>query len=138
MDPVSGVAEPESGSIGAPPYLSPEEARFERRDGRSDLFSVGCVLYEMVTGKMPFRSDSVAKLLLNIVSAEPDLWPISHGPEWERLRGVITRALQKKPEDRYPDASAMRTDLELALKELGKTADWSPPPSGSPAAPQFH
>jgi hypothetical protein len=73
-------------------------------------------------------------LLLKILNEEPEMGLIPQGPEWQRLRAVITRALQKKPEDRYPDARAMRNDLELALRALGDAADWTPPPSQEPAA----
>jgi serine/threonine-protein kinase len=108
--------------LGTPSYLSPEQVRCQAFDGRTDLFSLGCVLYEMVAGEKPFGGEASSALLSKIISEQPDMESIPHGPEWERLRGVITRALQKKPEDRYPDASAMRTDLELALKELGDSA----------------
>jgi hypothetical protein len=57
---------------------------------------------------------------------------IPDGPEWTRLRDVITRALKKNRKDRYPDAGAMRAGLELALKDLGESADWTPPPSREP------
>jgi serine/threonine-protein kinase len=121
--------------LGTPSYMSPEIVRGGGGfDGRTDLFSLGCVLYEMVTGQKPFRGEPVTALLFKIISEEPDPALIPQGPEWERLRGVITRALQKNPEDRYPDARAMRNDLELALRALGDAADWTPPPSQEPAA----
>jgi serine/threonine-protein kinase len=92
----------------------------------TDLLRVGAMLYEMVTGKQPDRPESIKILPTEIVSAEPGLSPVPSGPQWDRLRRVITRSLQKKPEDRYPAAGAMRADLELALKELGDSADWTP------------
>jgi serine/threonine protein kinase len=113
--------------------LSPEIASGAACDGRSDLFSVGCLLYEMVTGQKPFRDESAAALVSKVITEEPDMALIPDGPEWKRLRGVITRALQKKPEDRYPDAGAMRADLELALEELRDSAEWS-----APAPPSSH
>jgi serine/threonine-protein kinase len=116
--------------VGTPPYMSPEQARRQRLDGRSDLFAVGCVLYEMVTGKKAFSADSLKGALVKVLAEEPGMDLVPDASEWRRLRGVITKALQKKPEDRYPDALAMRADLALALKKLGDSADWTPPARG--------
>ncbi len=119
-----------TGSVmGTPAYMSPEQASGHKIDGRSDIFSLGVVLYEIVVGQTPFHAESLPALLFKVLKEEPDMALIPGGPEWKRLRGVITRALQKKREDRYPDAAAMRADLELALKELGDSADWTPPRS---------
>jgi serine/threonine-protein kinase len=124
--------------FGTPFYLSPELVRIVAPDGRADLFSLGCVLYEMVAGKKPFHGDTPVAVLFSIVQDNPDMGLIPDGPEWKRLRDVIIRALQKKPEDRYPDAGAMRADLELALKELGESADWAIGPSQDGAGPRMH
>jgi serine/threonine protein kinase len=96
-------------------------------------------LYSLTTGMTPFHASSVALLQGKVKNEEPDMGLISDGPEWTRLRHVITRALQKKPGDRYPDAAAMREDLELALKELGSSAHWVPRPpekAGSTRTPR--
>lgn len=124
--------------LGTPSYMSPDHLRGEVFDGRADQFSLGSVLYEMASGRKPFGDEASSALLFRIASEEPAMEAIPHGTEWERLRGVIRRALQKKPEDRYPDAGAMRDELKLALKELGESADWSPPPSGEPAPTHLH
>jgi eukaryotic-like serine/threonine-protein kinase len=114
---------------GAPPYLSPELVRGQACDPSTDLYSVGCVLYELVTGSAPFRADSPHDAGYAILHHNPDLTPVPNGPEWQRLRLVIVRALQKKPEDRYRDAATMRQDLAQALGALGGSADWTAPPS---------
>ncbi len=81
----------------------------------------------MAAGRKPFHSDNnLMAIFYKITHEEPNYDVDPSGPEWKRLRGVITHALQKKPEDRYPDAGAMRADLELALKELGESAAWTP------------
>jgi serine/threonine-protein kinase len=113
--------------VGTPNYMSPEQAKGGELDGRSDLFSVGLILYELVTGEKAYGGDSVVAVLFKITNEEPDLSLIPRGPGWDRVRGVLTRALQKKPEDRHPDARAMSADLQQALKELGGTADWMTP-----------
>jgi serine/threonine-protein kinase len=100
---------------------------------RSDLFAVGSMLYELVTGRRPFNADNLMAIFYNITHQEPDESLIPQGPQWERLRGVIRRALQRKPDDRYPDAGAMSTDLVLALEALGGDVEWKARPS--PVAP---
>jgi len=110
--------------VGTPNYMSPEQVRAGDLDGRSDLFSVGLILYELVTGEKAYAGDSVVSLLYKIVNERPDLDLIPKGPQWERLRGVLAQALAKRPEDRYPDAHAMGADLVLALKDLGGSPDW--------------
>ncbi len=107
--------------------MSPEQVQGGRVSGRTDLFAVGCVLFELVTGRRPFHDDNLMAIFYNVTHREPDMALIPDGPVWKRLRAVIMRALQKRPEDRYPDALAIRKDLELALKELGDGADWTPP-----------
>ncbi len=114
--------------FGTPFYLSPELVSGFACDRRTDLFSVGCVLYELVTGRKPFEGDSPAAVGLAILHHDPPMGLVPSGPEWQRMRGVIQHSLEKKPEDRYPDAAAMRDDLEQALKELGSSADWTPLP----------
>jgi eukaryotic-like serine/threonine-protein kinase len=105
--------------VGTPNYMSPEQVRAGAIDGRSDLFSVGLILYELVTGEKAFRGDTVIALLYKIVNEEPDLTLIPRGAQWETLRRVLARSLAKKPDDRYPDARAMAADLGAALRELG-------------------
>jgi tetratricopeptide (TPR) repeat protein len=112
---------------GTPNYMSPEQFQGKKIDGRSDLFSVGLILYELVTGEKAFRSNDIASLFYKIVHEEVDLGLISEGPEWEKLRQVLTRALAKNPDDRYPDAQAMSRDLALALQDLGGSVDLTAP-----------
>ena len=109
--------------IGTPNYMSPEQARGGALDGRSDLFSAGLILFELVTGEKAYQADSVVALLFKIVQEDPDFERIPKGEPWKRLRAVLRRSLQKKPEDRYPDARAMAADLELALRDLGGSFD---------------
>jgi serine/threonine-protein kinase len=124
---VRGQRATATGSLmGTASYMSVEQALGRRLDGRSDLFSVGCVLYEVVAGHKAFHGSSTDEVVSEVVNKEPEMGLIRNGPEWQRLREVVTRSLQKRPEDRYPDAAAMREDLALALYELGRSADWTP------------
>src|SRR5262245_11247181 len=113
--------------VGTPNYMSPEQTRAMELDGRSDLFSVGLILYELVTGEMSYRGDTIVAVLYKIANEPPDLSLLPRGAQWERLRAVVTRALQRKPEDRYPDARSMSSDLQEARRELGGTGDWMTP-----------
>jgi eukaryotic-like serine/threonine-protein kinase len=103
----------ETGSIvGTAQYLSPEQARGGEVDQRSDLYSLGVVLYELLTGKTPFEGDTPVEIAMKHLSKTPqppsDLRPdIPH-----ELDLVILRALAKDPEDRYQSADAMEADLE--------------------------
>jgi serine/threonine-protein kinase len=111
--------------VGTPSYMSPEQVRAGPIDGRSDLFSAGLILYELVTGKKAYRADSVVALLYKIAHEEPDISLIPSSPEWGRLREVLQRALARDPAQRYPDATAMASDLSLALQDLGGYGDWA-------------
>jgi eukaryotic-like serine/threonine-protein kinase len=124
--------------VGTPSYMSPEAALGEAVDGRTDLFSLGCVIYELVAGKKPFHGVTPVATMFKIIQDDPDMGLMPDAPEWKRLRGVITRALQKKQENRHPDAGAMHADLQRALEELGESADWVPVPSRDAAGPRMH
>jgi serine/threonine-protein kinase len=114
-------------AVGTPNYMSPEQASAGELDGRSDLFSSGLILYELVTGEKAFKADNLVSMIYKITHEPPDLSLIPEGHRWDRLRAVLTRALARRPEDRYPDARAMSDELGHALLDLGGTVDWSVP-----------
>jgi serine/threonine-protein kinase len=126
---LAGQASTTSGVVvGTANYVSPEQvAAGGDIDGRSDLFSAGLILYELVTGERAFKAETVVAVIYKILHEEPDLRLIPGGERWERLRAVLDRALKKKREERYPDARAMSADLALALEDLGGTVDLSAP-----------
>jgi hypothetical protein len=99
-------------ALGTPQYMSPEQAVGEREvDGRSDIYSLGVLAYQMVTGRLPFTGGNTMALLLKHVNERPlpivDLRPDAPKP----LRDAIERALMKAPEDRWPTAASMRQAL---------------------------
>jgi serine/threonine-protein kinase len=99
-------------ALGTPGYMSPEQAVGEREiDGRSDIYSLGVLAYQMVTGRLPFSGGNTMALLLKHVNERPQ--PIVElRPEAPRpLRDAIERALAKAPEDRWPTAASMRQAL---------------------------
>ncbi len=117
----SGVA------VGTPNYMSPDQVKGGEIDGRSDLFSTGLILYELITGEKAFKADTVVAVVFKILHEEPDLELIPDGPEWKKLRGVISRALERNRDARYPNARAMSDELSGALRDLGGSADLTAP-----------
>jgi serine/threonine-protein kinase len=104
--------------LGTPSYMSPEQARGQKVDGRSDLFSVGCILYEMVAGQKAFRGESITALLFKIITEEPpSLREMDPTVSDEMLR-IIGKALSKAPETRYQSGRELADDL-LALTRPG-------------------
>ncbi|MFE3019285.1 protein kinase [Streptomyces sp. NPDC059256] len=102
-------------SVGTPSYLSPEQAEGNGTDGRSDLYSVGCLLYELLTGRPPFNGDSPFVVLLAHIQ-KPPTPPIDLRPDLPiGVNAVVLAALAKKPEDRFVNATAMHTALSDAL-----------------------
>src|SRR5262245_60430106 len=106
--------------LGTPSCMSPEQARGQELDGRSDVFAVGCVLYEMLAGKKAFRGDSITGLIFKIITEEPpSLREIDHDLPDEMLR-IISKAMSKAPETRYQSGRELAEDL-LALTRPGST-----------------
>ncbi len=100
--------------MGTPNYMSPEQALGRRVDHRSDVFSLGVVIYEMATGQLPFLGDTLGEIINQIVHSVPRA-PTRHNPEVPvDLERIALRCLRKSPEERYQDAS----ELHDALREL--------------------
>ena len=97
--------------MGTAAYLSPEQAQGKPVDARSDIYSLGCVLYEMLAGRPPFEGSSPVAVASAHMSAEPE--PISRvSPNVSReVEAVVARAMQKDPDERYQDAGDMADDL---------------------------
>jgi serine/threonine-protein kinase len=113
----------EVGSIvGTAQYLSPEQARGAPVDQRSDLYSLGIVLYEMLTGKVPFTGDAAVEIAMKHLTAIPDP-PSKLRPEIPRdLDAVVMRALAKDPAQRYASAEEMDADLARVARGAGVSA----------------
>ena len=103
--------------LGTPSYMSPEQAMGEKLDGRSDIFSLGVVAFEMLSGQQPFPGANVTSILYKLVHVDPvepaDLE--TNGLLPQKWRQVFHEVLAKKPENRYQTASAFVQDLEYCL-----------------------
>lgn len=98
-------------SLGTPKYMSPEQVVGSVTDGRSDVFSLGAVLYEMLTGRAPFAGDNLESILYQVLNITPAL-PSSINPDLSYgFDRIVARAMAKEPQDRYANAAEMAVDL---------------------------
>src|SRR5437773_5534779 len=106
--------------LGTPSYMSPEQARGSELDGRSDLFAVGCILYEMLMGKKAFRGDSITGLIFKIITEEPPPLRAEDPDIPEEMVRIIAKCLAKLPDQRYQTGRELAEDL-LALSRPGSS-----------------
>jgi beta-lactam-binding protein with PASTA domain/tRNA A-37 threonylcarbamoyl transferase component Bud32 len=113
--------------IGTAQYLSPEQARGERVDARSDLYSTGCLMYELLTGRPPFTGDSPVAIAYQHVRENPippsRLDPSL--PSW--ADSIVLKAMAKSPNDRYQSAAEMQADIQRAASGMQVAAAMQPP-----------
>ena len=111
-------------ALGSVHYISPEQARGDRIDARSDIYSAGVVLYEMLTGRLPFEGDSAVSVAIQHLSSVP-LAPREINPDIpEQLELICMKAMAPDLDKRYPSADAMIADLEAFRKNPGMNLDF--------------
>ena len=111
-------------ALGSVHYISPEQARGDRTDARGDIYSAGVVLYEMLTGRLPFEGDSAVSVAIQHLSSVP-LAPREVNPDIpEQLELICMKAMAPDLEKRYPSADAMIADLEAFRKNPGVNLDF--------------
>ena len=108
--------------VGTADYMSPEQVKGEKVDGRSDLFSVGCMLFELVAGRRPFHSDNLMAIFYKITHEEANFDLIPQGADHDALMPILKKALAKNLEDRYQTAYGFAVDLREWLKAHATTA----------------
>ena len=119
--------------VGTAQYLSPEQARGETVDSRSDVYSAGCLLYELLTGRPPFVGDSPVAVAYQHVR-EPAVPPSDHDTELPpEVDAIVMKALAKRVDERYQSAAAMRADIERYL--AGRPVQAPLPPAVPPPPP---
>jgi serine/threonine-protein kinase len=134
-----GIAKLEAGTnltttgsiMGTPNYMSPEQAKGLKVDGRSDLFSLGCVLYECLSGAKPFQGESVSVILVKILTEEPPAVDFAATGLPSEIGAVLKRALAKDAAQRY----ASGADLVEALRTAGQTTVVAAPTAAAVALP---
>jgi serine/threonine protein kinase len=109
--------------LGTPAYMSPEQVRDEPLDGRSDLFSLGAVLYQCVTGRTPFGGDSLVQIVYKILNVDPRPVGLPRTEAWILLTEIIDRALRKDPQTRYQSGAQFAEFLEAARMALADEED---------------
>jgi hypothetical protein len=114
--------------VGTVHYMSPEQVRGKRLDGRSDVFSLGVILYELLAGQRPFRGEGATQVLYKIVHEEPPPLDLAAlGEAGPALQSILALALAKDPDARYPGAAALGAALAAVLEQVRK-AEMPPPP----------
>jgi serine/threonine protein kinase len=111
------------GIAGSPSYMSPEQVQSEDLTPRSDLYSLGAVMYELLTGFRPFRADNLSKLLHQIVYATPPPIHTYRDDLPEELEQVVAMTMQKLPEKRTPNGNSMAADLTRVYQDLRQKYD---------------
>jgi eukaryotic-like serine/threonine-protein kinase len=101
--------------LGTPAYMSPEQVRSEPVDQRTDIWAFGCVLYELLQGRAPFRGASVAEMIASVLKTEPD-WRGLPARTPVNVRDLLRRCLQKDTRRRLQDIEEARTQIEGALR----------------------
>jgi serine/threonine protein kinase len=117
-----------SQSMGTPDYISPEQVRGKRGDARSDLYALGVMLYEMLTGVVPFRGDNPFAVMNDRLLNQP-VPPRKLNPEiTPQMQEIIYRAIEREPKNRYASAREMAHDLEhqdqVGVAERAEAAQW--------------
>jgi TolB-like protein/Flp pilus assembly protein TadD/predicted Ser/Thr protein kinase len=126
MVPMESLTETQA-AVGTLPYMSPEQLRGKRVDARTDIYALGVVLYEMATGRRPFRERLSTQLVDDILHKSPPL-PGRFNPGLSpKLEDIILKCLEKDPENRYQSVKEVRVDLRR-LEESSKVAPALPPP----------
>ncbi len=107
--------------LGTASYMSPEQAKAKPVDRRADIWAFGCVLYEMLTGKMAFHGETTSDTLAAVIKEEPD-WSLLPSSTPERVRVLLQRCLQKDPKQRLRDIGEARITLDEVLSGAPETA----------------
>ncbi|MGH9486393.1 MAG: protein kinase domain-containing protein [Terriglobales bacterium] len=122
-------------TLGTAPYMSPEQVRGQPLDARSDLFSFGCVLYEMTCRRRAFAAGNSAEVMAAILRGQPEKLRTLRPDAPAKLEEIVERCLEKDPELRYQSAADLRSDLKRLRRESGSASSVSAPPAAEAPRP---
>jgi serine/threonine-protein kinase len=115
-------------TLGTPNYISPEQVKGKRGDGRSDIYSIGVILYEMLTGRLPFSGSSPMAVMNDRLLNYPLPPTVANSSISPQLQEVIYRALERDPKNRYSKAKEFQWDLEhldqVGVEDRVELRDW--------------
>ncbi|HKA45406.1 MAG TPA: serine/threonine-protein kinase [Burkholderiales bacterium] len=123
--------------LGSPKYLSPEQVAGKRAEPSSDIFALGVILYEMVTGKAPFNGEDVTGVMFQILNFVPPPPSSLNREAPEMLDFIVAKALAKSPQKRYADIREMARDLRECAKQVGQAEQIAAPLAAKPARTSF-
>jgi serine/threonine-protein kinase len=116
---ISGRLTSTSVVIGTPQYISPEQAMGQKADHRSDIYSTGCLLFELLTGRPPFGAESAVSLLYQHIHVAPSMASLVESEVSEGASRICAKALAKDRQERYQSAAEMIADIDLVLEGQG-------------------
>lgn len=124
--PVEAIFQTEPGMVmGTAAYMSPEQARGLQVDARTDIWSLGCMLYEMVAGHVPFAGPTTSHVMVAVLDEEPPpLVPEPAGEASIEIQRIVTKALRKEKAERYQTIADLLTDLHRLKQQLKEAPDW--------------
>jgi CHASE2 domain-containing sensor protein/tRNA A-37 threonylcarbamoyl transferase component Bud32 len=104
--------------LGTPSYMSPEQLSGKHVDGRSDLFSLGVTLFQLLTGELPFKADSLATLMFKITNDKPTDITLLRPELPECLVNIVNRCLEKSPDERYQTGAELKADINACIPAI--------------------
>jgi serine/threonine protein kinase len=121
--------------VGSPKYMSPEQVSTQPVDGRSDVFSLGVVLYELLTGESPFAGADLHAVMRRVVHHDPPAPAVLNPRVPAALDAIVQRSMAKRPNERYPSARAFAADLTRFARGELVTLGTAPTPASRPRTP---
>ncbi len=115
---VSGISTLPGIVVGTPRYMSPEQARGQKIDARTDIFSLGAVLYEMITGRLPFQGETPTDVIASLLGSDPPPLSTYVASVPPRLEQIVAKALEKNTAQRYQTAKELQSDLKRLREGL--------------------